>query len=149
MWSEYHLTSQGLLILHVIVTRQPFTEQIKTTVNIQSVVWECSETLFFPPGRADDSLRSCRGSWGVSGQEHVPQKRLQGKDLNRAHVYYSDISHIVCDVVTSVSTCRFLSISEGTQRKGILCPLELLLEFLLPLELLLVSRSHTRLFCWI
>lgn len=65
----------------------PFTHQIKNmTPNILTVAREfqrCYSFPFLPPGRADDSLGSRRGGRGVPGQEHVSQKRLQGKNIPR------------------------------------------------------------------
>lgn len=101
--------------------------------------------LLFLTGRADDPLRSCRGSRGVPRQEHVSQKGLQGKNVMRdpkflgSRIIFRHRPYYLCH--NCLTACRSSSISAETLRKGILCPPELLLEFLLPSELLLVR-------CW-
>lgn len=103
--------------------------------------------LLFLTGRADDPLRSCRGSRGVPRQEHVSQKGLQGKNVMRdpkflgSRIIFRHRPYYLCH--NCLTACRSSSISAETLRKGILCPPELLLEFLLPSELLLVRCRCT------
>lgn len=119
--------------------------------DIGTLAWECRMRYlffppFFPPGRADDSLGSRGGSRGVPGQEHVSQKRLQGKKKMQHAIpnllNNNTLTSAILFVMSSWSLGRSSSISEGTRRKGISCRPEPLPEFPLPSELLSVRRLH-------